>query len=468
MFESPNPQAANDPWRQARVDLSPYAGQKNLRLRFDFSTAGGMSSGGRDFFLDLNTAGNELRALPGAELRDGQMFTLTDLVLNPVTDLYEFVEVAGFEFDFGPTIVAPTGAAIGDGDLFDIDGTIYEFDNNSTVGVTNSIPHIRVPFTGLETGGELAQLIQQVVAANPPVPIALQADLIVDEVDTNDTLAMAYPSALNGTTQLLRGTGYVGDNFNLGANVPVDLDVDLVQVYLDAGDQIVVQTDTQRLATQLDAYLRLFDANGVQLAFNDNLDPTSPFIRDAKIEYTAAKRGTYYVGISAAHNPNYSPLSMGSGVAIPGKVVSQGYYEFSIAVTDPTGPQRVGNRLNLPNAATISTTGLPATFVDGASGVASGLPNPMADDEPTLPDLPVVPVRVSLTMSSLDVADAIRVALADHLGNGNADAIKARHEAVQIIGYGVGDPGPLGLSGPSDPSTSLPGIGPVRRPVRGL
>ena len=316
------------------MDLSPYAGQKNLRLRFEFSTAGGMSSGGSDFFLDLNTAGNELRALPGAELRDGQMF-----VLSPVTT---FGPTVSFEFDFGPTIVAPTGAAIDDGDLFDIDGTIYEFDDNGTVGVTNSIPHIRVPFTGLETGGELALAIQQVVAANPPVPITLQADLIVDEVDTNDTLAMAYPSGLNGTTQALRGTGYIGDNFGLGANVPVDLDVDLVEVYLDAGDQIVVQTDTQRLATQLDAYLRLFDANGVELAFNDNLDPTSPFIRDAKIDFTATKRGTYYVGISAAHNPNYSPLSMGSGAAVPGKVVSQGYYEFSISVTDPTDPAASG------------------------------------------------------------------------------------------------------------------------------
>ena len=276
LFDSQNPQAANDPWRQARVDLSPYAGQKNLRLRFDFSTAGGMSSGGRDFFLDLNTAGNELRALPGTELRDGQMFTLTDLVLNPVTDFYELVEVVGFEFDFGPTIVAPTGAAIDDGDLFDIDGTIYEFDNDSTVGVTNSIPHLRVPFTGLETGGELARLIQQVVTANPPVPIALQADLIVDEVDTNDTLAMAYPSGLNGTTQVLRGTGYIGDNFSLGANIPVDLDVDLVQVYLDAGDQIVVQTDTQRLATQLDAYLRLFDAQRRRVGLQRQLGSHQP------------------------------------------------------------------------------------------------------------------------------------------------------------------------------------------------
>ena len=68
-----------------------------------------------------------------------------------------------------------------------------------------------------------------------------------------------------------------------------------------------------------------------------------------------------------------------------------------------------------------------------------------------------MPVRVNLTMSSLDVADAIRVALADHLGNGNVDAIKSRNEAIQIIDYGVGDPGPLGLSGPSDPTTALAG-----------
>ena len=459
LFDSANPQAANDPWRQARVDLSPYAGQKNLRLRFDFSTAGGMSSGGRNFTLDLNTAGNELRALSGSELRDGQMFTLTDLVLNPVTDFYERVEVVGFEFDFGPTIVAPTGAAIDDGDRFEIDGTVYEFDLDGSVGVTNSIPHVRVAFTGLETGGELAQLIQDVVTANPPEPVTLQADLIADEADTNDTLATAYPSGLTGKTQTLSGTGYVGDNFSLGANVPVDLDVDLVEVYLDAGDQIVVQTDTQRLATQLDAYLRLFDASGAELAANDNLDPTSPFIRDAKIEYTATERGTYYVGISAAHNRAYSPLAMGSGTAATGQTVSQGYYEFSIVVTDPNGPQRVGNRLNLPNAGSVVITGLPDSFIEGAAGVASGIPNPMADDEPTLPDVPVVPVRLSLTMSNLEVADAIRVALADYLGNGNADAFKSRHESIQIIGYGIGDPGPLGLSGPSDPTTSLPESG---------
>ncbi len=308
VFESPNPQAPNDPWRQARVDLSPYAGQKNLRLRFDFSTAGGMSSGGRDFYLDLNTAGNELRALPGSELRDGQLFTLTDLVLNPVTDSYEQVDVVGFEFDFGPTIVAPTGAAVDDGDRFDIDGTVYEFDNDGDGGrhqQHSAYPGaLHGPGNRRRTGpGDPASCGGEPARADH----AASGPDRRTKPTRNDTLATAYASGLNGTTQFLRGTGFIGDNLNLGVNVPTDLDVDLVEVHLDAGDRIVVQTDTQRLATQLDAYLRLFDANGVELASNDNLDPTSPFIRDAKIDFTATKRGTYYVGISAAHNPNYNP-----------------------------------------------------------------------------------------------------------------------------------------------------------------
>ncbi len=459
LFDSLDPQA-NDPWRQARVDLSPYAGQKNLRLRFEFSTAGGLSTGGRMVALDLNTAGNELRALAGAELRDGQQFTLTDIVRNPLTNALERVEVVGFEFDFGPTIVAPTGAAVSDGALFDVDGTIYEFDNNGIVGITNSIPHIAVAFSGAETGAELASAIQRVLEANPPTPLILQANLIQHEMDVgqNDTLTAAFRSGLDGTTQTLQGTGFIGDNYGLGANVPFDLDVDLVSLRLDAGDRLVIQTDT-RAATQLDPYLRLFDANGVELAANDNLDPTNPFSRDARIEFTASQRGTYYVGISAAHNPNYDPSRMGSGVAVPGVAVTQGSYEFTITVSDPAGLQRIGNRLNLPNAGSVTTVGLPPEFVDGRAGVASGLANPLAGGVPGLPDLPVVPVRVTLAMTALDVADAIRTSLAAQLGNGNVEAIKARHETVQIIGYGVGDPGPLGLSGPSDPTTSVPNSG---------
>ena len=40
----------NAGWLQARVDLSPYGGRENLRLRFDFSTAGSFDLGSAGFF----------------------------------------------------------------------------------------------------------------------------------------------------------------------------------------------------------------------------------------------------------------------------------------------------------------------------------------------------------------------------------------------------------------------------------
>ncbi|MEO2018287.1 MAG: hypothetical protein ABGZ53_28375, partial [Fuerstiella sp.] len=58
-------------WRQAKVDLSNYAGQENLRLRFDFSTAGQMALG------NIQTTGSELRAVPGNAIADEDIFTIS-------------------------------------------------------------------------------------------------------------------------------------------------------------------------------------------------------------------------------------------------------------------------------------------------------------------------------------------------------------------------------------------------------
>ncbi|MCA9062386.1 MAG: hypothetical protein KDA96_04990 [Planctomycetaceae bacterium] len=92
-------------WRQARIDLSNYAGLDNLRLRFDFSTAGAMDVG------NINTMGSELRALPGASLRDGQTF-----VIDGVT----------FEFEMGATLITPSGSAA-DGQSFTAGGQTFNY-----------------------------------------------------------------------------------------------------------------------------------------------------------------------------------------------------------------------------------------------------------------------------------------------------------------------------------------------------
>lgn len=92
-------------WRQARVDLSNYAGQSDLKLRFDFSTAGSMNVG------DLSTVGIELYAVDGTELQDGDTFTLSDV------DSFGFPTGTNqtFEFDMGAQLTLPSGnAALGE------------------------------------------------------------------------------------------------------------------------------------------------------------------------------------------------------------------------------------------------------------------------------------------------------------------------------------------------------------------
>ncbi len=57
-------------WRQVRIDLGGYAGQSNLRLRFEYASAGTIDTG------NPNTAGDELRAVAGEFLDDGQIFNI--------------------------------------------------------------------------------------------------------------------------------------------------------------------------------------------------------------------------------------------------------------------------------------------------------------------------------------------------------------------------------------------------------
>lgn len=94
-----------DQWRQARVELGGFAGKANLKLRFDFTTAGSMNVG------DTLTTGSELRAIDGYKLRDGDTVT---------------VEGVSFEFDMGSTVVFPTGAAAL-GKSFTVGGQTFTF-----------------------------------------------------------------------------------------------------------------------------------------------------------------------------------------------------------------------------------------------------------------------------------------------------------------------------------------------------
>jgi len=104
--------------------------------------------------------------------------------------------------------------------------------------------------------------------------------------------------------------GTIGDNLALGPGV----DVDVISVFLQAGDRLTVDVDADRFGSPLDARLRLFDSTGTQLATSDDSPaPGETLTVDPYLDVVADTDGVYFVGVSSFDNEAYDPTLEGSG-----------------------------------------------------------------------------------------------------------------------------------------------------------
>lgn len=128
----------------------------------------------------------------------------------------------------------------------------------------------------------------------------------------DDDLSTARSTTGNGS--IYSSGGFIGDgSYGNG-------DVDFFEVTLSAGEQIQVDIDAAALDTGgslgvLDAYLRVFDSFGQEVAVNDNgVDPqTGLATNDPFLTFTAALSDTYFVAVSDHYNTFYDPNMPGYG-----------------------------------------------------------------------------------------------------------------------------------------------------------
>ncbi|MDJ0532058.1 MAG: pre-peptidase C-terminal domain-containing protein [Xenococcaceae cyanobacterium MO_207.B15] len=137
-------------------------------------------------------------------------------------------------------------------------------------------------------------------------------------IEPNDTIFDATPTGILGEGEFSISTE-IGDNPNLFP----ENDVDLFELFLDSGDQLVADIDAAFLGSQLDPILSVFDSNGFLVAQNDDFDGLDSFI-----DFTAEFSDTYYVGVSSFANFDYDPFFEGSGTG-----GSFGEYDLFITVT---------------------------------------------------------------------------------------------------------------------------------------
>ena len=144
---------------------------------------------------------------------------------------------------------------------------------------------------------------------------------VIDGAFLGPILPLRWNLSENDPTEAMTYTGILGKDgrrFDAG-----DADVDLFSFEVAVPGVVILQTEQWNRKKPADTLLRLFDAGGNEITFNDNYANTT----FSHIE-AALPVGTYYVGVSGSGNDQYSPFHPGSGSA-----ADRGYYKLFFSWT---------------------------------------------------------------------------------------------------------------------------------------
>ncbi len=99
----------------------------------------------------------------------------------------------------------------------------------------------------------------------------------------------------------------------INGSISPDTDVDMYRLTVSAGQIVDFDIDTATNGSGgLGSFLRLFDSQGLQLAFNNDAaapgESTVGF--DAYLRFTFSNAGNYFIGVSNSNNIQYNPLTV--------------------------------------------------------------------------------------------------------------------------------------------------------------
>ncbi|MCS6959250.1 MAG: PPC domain-containing protein [Pseudanabaenaceae cyanobacterium SKYGB_i_bin29] len=216
--------------------------------------------------------------------------------------------------------------------------------------------------------------------------IAIAVDGAPPEQVLDDVPATAIPTGLSSALP-----GQRVFNSAIGNNAQGGRDRDLYSLEMSAGDRLVLRIDTPPLS-DLDSVLRVFDAGGRELAFND--DDPGRNSQDSLLEFVAPVSGRFFVGVSDFANNAYDPLVLGSGR--PGNT---GSYRLTVTLEGRPGQEPNDS---LPQATPLSISGrTPSVQVDGYIGNNPFLPAALDVDIYRLDLLPGMGITASVSILAL-------------------------------------------------------------------
>ena len=204
--------------------------------------------------------------------------------------------------------------------------------------------------------------VQQVragVTGTTPDPDPAPVPVPGDEGDTNNVTSAAVVLPSLDATRQFTASGRIGTD---GAVATGPDDIDLFRVTLESPGVVTFQTAPLPGGTNFDAYLRLFDDDGNQIAFADDTSGLYPTLQSVRLA-----AGTYYFGISSFNNSTYNIVTGGGAAA--GQ--SSGDYSLTVGLTnpDPNGVGQGSVEVTVTNPNQINpATQLPSNYFPGRIG----------------------------------------------------------------------------------------------------
>ena len=249
----------------------------------------------------------------------GAITTATSTSSNNISqdidvDMYSFSATAGQVVDFDIDTALNGAGGLGSFiRLFNAQGTQLDFNDDGAAPGENSVnfdAYLRYTFatTGTYYLGvsNFNNSTYNAVTGDGDTAGGLHAtgtyQLIVQALPVDPDDAISEAIALGAITATANTTS---------ASITPDIDVDMYSFTVAAGQVVSFDIDTtQNGPGGLGSFIRLFNAAGTQLAFNnDAAAPGETVGFDAYLQFTFATSGTYYLGVSNANNTLYSPTN---------------------------------------------------------------------------------------------------------------------------------------------------------------
>ncbi|MDE0866505.1 MAG: GEVED domain-containing protein, partial [Rubripirellula sp.] len=196
--------------RQARIDLGPWAGHENVRIRIDFSTAG-----------EARPDQSEIHLLPGYQIADGHQIILTGDMPDPnaVTNQHDALTNtnAVFEFDHGLVVDFPAGAAITEKVDLRLNGVLILTllpDGSPPAGPNQVVVSVS------DSGADVADKVHELLTAGPFTILRSEFRPSWVQVDgTVDGTATLSGASLNFTGHILSEPGVAANSFEIGIGI---------------------------------------------------------------------------------------------------------------------------------------------------------------------------------------------------------------------------------------------------------